>query len=213
MQGNSVAVLVAAFTAVSAVDAGVFSYSNRSLEAGITDGFTSQSATDFGFDPWFGSSDETRPGLIQFAGIGSSLSADQFTVSANVALAASTPGYADYAAFSNFALNFSLAEESFVTFFIDLGTASPEGAVILLECVGPEGVLFSYPQPSATTFVRTLAAGQYFMVGSIAIVAPSEGTLLNSGLLSVAANAVAVPAPAVVAVFGAFGLLGSRRRR
>lgn len=214
MHKSSVAALVASITAVSAVDAGVLTYSNRLLVAGISDGTTAEEATNSGLDPWFGSSVGTNPALIQFAGLGSSLDSDQFTFSANVALSSSSAAFAGHSAYSSFTMGFSLTEESFVTFFLDVGTANAVGSSFALSLLGPNGSVFSVLEPTETTFIRTLSAGNYSLVGNISITVPSDGIVFNSGLLSVAANAVAVPAPAVVAGFGLFlGLSGSRRRR
>jgi len=213
MQKSTCVAFVALSSVASTAGAGVLTYSNRTLVAGISNGVTADQVVDTSFDPWFGSKYGTGPGLVQFAGIGSSLFDNEFTISANAALSVTSPGYGGYAAYSNFTLNFTLTEESFVTFFLDMGAASPDGAVLVLECTGQTGTIFSHVESVEANFTRTLAAGTYSMFGSINLVAPSDVNVLNSGLVSVAANAVAVPAPAVVAVFGAFGLLGSRRRR
>lgn len=213
MQNRSVAAIVAALTAVSAVDAGVLTYSQRSLVAGISNGDIPDAVTDSSFDPWFGSRYGTADGLVQFAGIGSSLFDDEFTISANAAISTATGGFGGYAAYSNFTLNFTVTEDAFVTFFLDMGSANPDGAVLVLECMGADGAVFSYSQPVESNFVRTLAAGNYAMFGSIRIEACPDDATLNSGLLSVAANAVAVPGPATLVAFAIFGLVGSRRRR
>lgn len=214
MQRSVFSALVVSLAAASAAEAGVLTYSSRLLVAGISDGTTSHEATDSGLASWFGSKYGTNTGLIQFAGIGSSLEADQFTVSANVALSSTSPSYVGHSAYSTFALNFSLSEESFVTFFLDVGTSNPSGAAFALNFTGPNGSSFSVLEETESTFVRRLSAGDYSLVGSMSLLVPSEGFLLNSGLMSVAANAVAVPAPAVIAGFGLFlGLSGSRRRR
>jgi hypothetical protein len=197
----------------STVEAGVLTYSNRQLVAGISNGVTADAVTDSSFDPWFGSRYGTADGLVQFAGFGSSLFSDQFTISANAALSANVPGYGGYEAYSNFTLNFTVTEDAFVTFFLDMGATGAEGAVLVLECMGPSAPVFSHTQSVVANFTRTLAAGDYSLFGSIYLSVPSEGTLLNSGLVSVAANAVAVPAPAALAAFGLLGLAGSRRRR
>jgi UPF0716 family protein affecting phage T7 exclusion len=94
-----------------------------------------------------------------------------------------------------------------------MGSSNPDGAVLVLECMGSDGAVFSYSQPVGSSFVRTLAAGNYAMFGSIRIEASPDQDILNSALLSVAANAVAVPGPATLVAFAIFGLVGSRRRR
>lgn len=213
MQKSTVAGFIAFLSVASTAGAGVLTYSNRSLVAGISDGVTADQVTNTAFDPWFGSRYGTADGLVQFAGIGSSLFADQFTISANAALAVTAPGYAGYASYSNFTLDFTVTEDAFVTFFLDMSAAAPDGAVLVLECVGPTGTVFSHLQFVEASFVRTLAAGNYSLFGSINLVAPMEGSVVNSGLVSIAANAVAVPAPAAIAAFGVLGLVGSRRRR
>jgi hypothetical protein len=151
--------------------------------------------------------------LLQFAGIGSSLFDNEFTISANAAISTNGAGFGGYAAYSNFTLNFTVTEDAFVTFFLDMGSANPDGAVLVLECMGSDGAVFSYSQPVGSSFVRTLAAGNYAMFGSIRIEASPDQDILNSALLSVAANAVAVPGPATLVAFAIFGLVGSRRRR
>jgi len=197
----------------STVEAGVLTYSNRQLVAGISNGDIPDLVTDSSFDPWFGSRYVAGPSSIQFAGIGSSLFDDEFTISANAAISTATGGFGGYAAYSNFTLNFTVTEDAFVTFFLDMGSANPDGAVLVLECMGADGAVFSYSQPVESNFVRTLAAGNYAMFGSIRIEACPDDATLNSGLLSVAANAVAVPGPATLVAFAIFGLVGSRRRR
>lgn len=69
MQRSIVVASFVAFTTASAVDAGVLTYSSRSLVAGISDGVFADSVSYDGLDSWFGSKYAAGAGLIQFAGI------------------------------------------------------------------------------------------------------------------------------------------------
>lgn len=213
MKNITHASLVTVLGIASAADAGVLTYSNRSLAAGVVTGGVPNEVSYTGLDQWFGSRSFGLPTLQQFAGIGSNLTADGFTVSANAALAASGAEFAGYSAYGEVELDFTVTEDSFVTFYLNLSHAAPEGSVLMLELVGASGSVFSYMDPVETTFVRTLAAGSYSIVGGIALAVPASGSALNSSVLSFSGSAVAVPGPATLAAFALLGLVPSRRRR
>jgi hypothetical protein len=213
MRNTTIASLAAAFGIASFVDAGILTYTGQQLAAGISANGIEDEVTYIGLDPWSGSRTVFGPSLYQFARVDSTLGNDEFTISANAALAASSPGYAGFTAFTEINLDFTVNEDAFVTFYLTLGESAPQGSLIQVACEGASGIVFLSLEPLSTTFTATLAAGAYSITGALLIVSPEDGNILNSNLLSFTGSAVAVPAPAAIAAFGVLGLVGSRRRR
>lgn len=213
MNSTILAASVAALATVATVEAAIFTYSAQDMTAGISSGGAGNEVTYTGLDPWYGSRARSEFGFLQFAGIGSSLMDNQFSVMARGYVNASAPGYGGWDAYASYELDFTVTEDAIATIYIDLGNENSTGSILSLALIGPTGTVYSAYDVDETAFNTTLVAGDYRMIGLVWTIATGGGDFVNESWLNVSVNAVPVPGPAVAAGFSLLGLLGSRRRR
>ena len=212
MHRTIVAAAVAACTAASA-DASIFTYTNQVMRAGVSAGSVGDEAVYTGLGPWYGSRADSAPGMFQFASIGSSLAADQFSFNGKAVLNAAAPGFGGYDAYVEYRIDFTVNQAAIATMYFDLGRDVAQGSIMSMAVAGPGGSVWVAYLPDTTIFSATLAPGQYSIVGLLRNVAPSAGNYMNEAWMTGSISAVPVPAPGVIAALGLAGLCGSRRRR
>lgn len=213
MNSTILAASIAALASVASVEAGIFVYSAQEMTAGISSGGAGDEATYTGLDSWYGSRSRSASGFLQFATIGSSLMADQFSVTAINLVNATAPGFGGYDAYATYELDFTVTEDAIATIFVSLDRESSQGSILSFALTGPDGNVYAAFSPDETTFSTTMVAGEYRMIGLIWITAPGAGGFSNQSDLIVSVNAVAVPGPGTLALLGLVVGVGSRRRR
>lgn len=201
-----------AFVSVARVEGGVFTYTHQQLTAGVSSGGAGDEASHSGLDSWYGSRSGTAFGMFQFAAIGSSLADDQFSITADATVNATSPGYGGYDAYAECRLDFTVNEAANATIYIDVGRDMPQGSILSFALAGPNGNIYASFIPDTSLFTTTLSAGEHSLVGLVWIIAPNGGNFSNDGWLTISVNATPVPGPGVPAV-GLVGLVGARKAR
>lgn len=213
MRSFVAAAVLAALASVAPVEGGVFTYTHQQLTAGVSSGGAGDEASHSGLDSWYGSRSDTAFGMFQFAAIGSSLADDQFSITADVTVNATSPGYGGYDAYADCRLDFTVTETANATIYVDIGREITQGSILSFALASANGNIYASFIPDKTIFTATLVAGDYSLVGLISIVAPNGGDFSNDSWLTISVNAVAVPGPGGLALVGGlWGLSRSRRR-
>lgn len=195
------------------VEGGVFTYTHQQWTAGVSSGGAGDEASHSGLDSWYGSRSDTAFGMFQFAAIGSSLADDQFSVTADVTVNATSPGYGGYDAYADCRLDFTVTETANATIHVDIGHEITQGSILSFALASANGNSYASFIPDTSILTATLVAGDCSLVGLLWIVAPNGGDFSNDSWLTISVNAVPVPGPGGFGLVGAIGALASGRRR